>query len=85
MGIQLSQEEERELRRELEFIKEYLCMLNHIRKYAHLINKLVDNFIEPYSFVADLNKAKMALVKEIGHRRKNMNILGIKPRFPGDR
>ena len=83
---------ETKLRKELEFLKESLVMVNLLLKDNNTLHYLCGREIGSVQFIGDtllieseLNKTKMMIVKEIGRRRKNMNMLGIKSRFPNDR
>ncbi|PWI49533.1 hypothetical protein CEE45_01700 [Candidatus Heimdallarchaeota archaeon B3_Heim] len=85
MLIQISREEEKKLRHELEFLKSYRDDIDHILKYFGTLHGqcgIQVNVSE--EFRSDLNKIKMAIIKEIGRRRENYRLLGIQSRFPRD-
>lgn len=85
-------ETEKRLRHELEFLKHTLENVNYLLKYDKTLRYHCSVKLGSIQFIGDnllleseLNKTKMMLIREIGQRRKNMNALGIKSRFPKDR
>ena len=86
MLIRVSKEKEQELRHELEFIKSYRESIDHVRKYLGVVQAHSDMNLNNLSeeFRSDLDKLKMALVREVGSRRKRYRLLGMKSEFPGD-